>query len=83
MLSVTNMDLLVFVKALGTYSFFSGGTEGEVFGLATIIRLKGSEVSDMVVRHMSKSVATTDRRGQLSNLLTALGKYFSSIFLRI
>jgi len=49
-----------------------GGTDGEVFGLATIIRLKGSEVSDMVVRHMSKSVASTDRRGQLSNLLNAL-----------
>lgn len=49
-----------------------GGTDGEVFGLATIIRLKGSEVSEMVVRHMSKSVAATDRRGQLSNLLTAL-----------
>jgi len=49
-----------------------GGTDGEVFGLATIIRLKGSEVSDMIVRHMSKSVASTDRRGQLSNLLTAL-----------
>merc|ERR1712037_878844 len=37
-----------------------------------IIRLKGSEVSDMIVRHMSKSVSTTDRRGQLANLLTAL-----------
>merc|ERR1712025_1040686 len=49
-----------------------GGTDGEVFGLATIIRLKGSEVSDMIVRHMSKSVAATDRRGQLGNLLTAL-----------
>jgi len=49
-----------------------GGTDGEVFGLATIIRLKGSEVSDMIVRHMSKSVAATDRRGQLANLLTAL-----------
>merc|ERR1712241_385670 len=49
-----------------------GGTDGEVFGLATIIRLKGTEVSDMIVRHMSKSVAATDRRGQLSNLLTAL-----------
>ena len=52
--------------------YFSGGTDGEVFGLATIIRLKGSEVSDMIVRHMSKSVSTTDRRGQLANLLTAL-----------
>lgn len=49
-----------------------GGTDGEVFGLATIIRLKGTEVSDMIVRHMSKSVSTTDRRGQLANLLTAL-----------
>merc|ERR1712025_960683 len=49
-----------------------GGTDGEVFGLATIIRLKGTEVSDMIVRHMSKSVAATDRRGQLGNLLTAL-----------
>lgn len=49
-----------------------GGTDGEVFGLATIIRLKGTEVSDMIVRHMSKCVSTTDRRGQLANLLTAL-----------
>jgi len=49
-----------------------GGTDGEVFGLATIIRLKGTEVSDMIVRHMSKSVAATDRRGQLGNLLTSL-----------
>merc|ERR1712083_710811 len=49
-----------------------GGTDGEVFGLATIIRLKGSDIGDMIVRHMSKSVSTTDRRGQLSNLLTAL-----------
>lgn len=49
-----------------------GGTDGEVFGLATIIRLKGTEVSDMIVRHMSKSVAATDRRGQLGSLLTAL-----------
>merc|ERR1719266_1553342 len=38
------------------------GTEGEVFGLATIIRLKGSDIGDMIVRHMSKSVSTTDRR---------------------
>jgi len=49
-----------------------GGTDGEVFGIATIIRLKGSEVSDMVVRHMTKSVAATDLRGQLASLLTAL-----------
>ena len=26
----------------------------------------------MIVRHMSKSVAATDRRGQLANLLTSL-----------
>lgn len=48
-----------------------GGTDGEVFGLATIIRLKSSEVSDMIIRHLSKCVSSTDRWGQLASVLTA------------
>ena len=48
-----------------------GGTDGEVFGLATIIRLKSTEISEQIVRHLSKAVSTTDRRGQLSSILNA------------
>lgn len=48
-----------------------GGTDGEVFGLATIVRLKNTEVADMIVRHLTKAVSTTDTRGQLSRLLNS------------
>jgi len=47
-----------------------GGTDGEVFGLATIVRLKDTEVAEPIVRHLTKAVATADPRGQLSRLLT-------------
>jgi len=49
-----------------------GGTDGEVFGLATIVRLKDTEVAEPIVRHLTKAVASTDPRGQLSRLLTTL-----------
>jgi len=47
-----------------------GGTDGEVFGLATIVRLKDTEVAEPIVRHLTTAVATSDPRGQLSRLLT-------------
>lgn len=45
-----------------------GGTDGEVFGLATIVRLRDTEVADMIKGHMTKAVSSTDPRGQLSRL---------------
>lgn len=54
-----------------TFIFITGGTDGEVFGLATIVRLKNTEVADMIVRHLTKAVSTTDTRGQLSRLLNS------------
>jgi protein BCP1 len=47
-----------------------GGTDGEVFGLATIVRLRETEVADQIVRHLTRSVAASDPRGQLSRLLS-------------
>ena len=49
-----------------------GGTDGEVFGLATIVRLKDTEVAEPIVRHLTKAVASTDPPGRLSRLLTTL-----------
>lgn len=45
------------------------GTDGEVFGLATIVRLKDTEVSDQIRRHLNQAVLSTDPRGQLSRIL--------------
>ncbi len=46
------------------------GTDLEVFGLATIVRLKGSEVAGQIVRYLNRAVATTDPRSQLSRVLS-------------
>lgn len=48
-----------------------GGTDGEVFGLATIVRLKDTEVADMIKRHLSKAVASTDPQGRMSKVLNS------------
>ena len=48
-----------------------GGTDGEVFGLATIVRLKDSEVADQIRRHLNQAVLSTDPRGQLARILNA------------
>ncbi len=45
-------------------------TDLEVFGLATMIRLRGSEVADQIVRYLNRAVATTDKTLQLSRLLS-------------
>jgi len=48
-----------------------GGTDGEVFGLATIVRLRDSEVADQIRRHLNQAVLSTDPRGQLARVLNA------------
>jgi len=48
-----------------------GGTDGEVFGLATIVRLKDSDVADQIRRHLNQAVLSTDPRGQLARILNA------------
>lgn len=45
------------------------GTDGEVFGLATIVRLRDTEVSDQIRRHLNQAVLSTDPRGQLARIL--------------
>jgi len=45
--------------------------DGEVFGLATIVRLRETEVADQIIRHLTKSVTASDPRGQLSRLLSS------------
>jgi len=47
------------------------GTDGEVFGLATIVRLKDSEVADQIRRHLNHAVMSTDSRGQFSRILNS------------
>jgi len=48
-----------------------GGHDGEVFGLATIVRLRETEVADQIIRYLTKSVTASDPRGQLSRLLSS------------
>merc|ERR1712223_1981328 len=48
-----------------------GGHDGEVFGLATIVRLRETEVADQIIRYITKSVTASDPRGQLSRLLSS------------
>ncbi len=68
---------LMLVQSQGPWSFqfnvltLIGGTDGEVFGLATIVRLKDTEVADMIKRHLSKAVASTDPQGRMSKVLNS------------
>ena len=48
-----------------------GGHDGEVFGLATIVRLRETEVADQIIRYLTKAVMASDIRGQLSRLLSS------------
>ena len=48
-----------------------GGHDGEVFGLATIVRLRETEVADQIIRYLTKRV-TSDSKGQeLAGLLSS------------
>merc|ERR1712018_113924 len=48
-----------------------GGHDGEVFGLATIVRLRETEIADQIIRYITKSVTASDPRGQLARVLNA------------
>jgi len=48
-----------------------GGHDGEVFGLATIVRLRETEIADQIIRYLTKRV-TSDSKGQeLAGLLSS------------
>lgn len=48
-----------------------GGHDGEVFGLATIVRLRETEVADQIIRYLTKAVASDSRGQELAALLSS------------